>query len=397
MLNGKKIILGITGSIAAYKSAVLVRLLVKSGAEVRVIATRSALDFVTPLTLATLSKNPVYSEFLKNEQGEWVNHVELGLWADLLLITPATANTLAKMASGQGDNLLLATYLSARCPVMFAPAMDLDMYKHPSTLRNLEVLAAAGNQIIQPGTGELASGLIGEGRMAEPAEIMAILVDTLVGKQPLRGKKVMITAGPTYEAIDPVRFIGNRSTGKMGFALAASFVAAGAEVTLISGPTQCVVPKGLHAYVAVESADEMFEAAIQEQDTFDIAIFSAAVADYKAAQVAGQKIKKQHNAMQIDLTPTRDILAALGKAKKPGQFVVGFALETENELANAQEKLLKKNADLIVLNSLQQAGAGFGHDTNQVILVSTQRKLELPLASKQEIADQIVQYVIDQL
>lgn len=397
MLNGKKIILGITGSIAAYKSAVLVRLLVKSGAEVRVIATRSALDFVTPLTLATLSKNPVYSEFLKNEQGEWVNHVELGLWADLLLIAPATANTLAKMASGQGDNLLLATYLSARCPVMFAPAMDLDMYKHPSTLRNLEVLAAAGNQIIQPGTGELASGLIGEGRMAEPAEIMAILVDTLVGKQPLRGKKVMITAGPTYEAIDPVRFIGNRSTGKMGFALAASFVAAGAEVTLISGPTQCVVPKGLHAYVAVESADEMFEAAIQEQDTFDIAIFSAAVADYKAAQVAGQKIKKQHNAMQIDLTPTRDILAALGKAKKPGQFVVGFALETENELANAQEKLLKKNADLIVLNSLQQAGAGFGHDTNQVILVSTQRKLELPLASKQEIADQIVQYVIDQL
>lgn len=397
MLNGKKIILGITGSIAAYKSAILVRLLVKSGAEVRVIATRSALDFVTPLTLATLSKNPVYSEFLKNEQGEWVNHVELGLWGDLLLIAPATANTLAKMATGQCDNLLLATYLSARCPVLFAPAMDLDMYKHPSTLRNLEVLAAAGNQIIQPGTGELASGLFGEGRMAEPEEILAVLEETLVGQQALRGKKVLITAGPTFEAIDPVRFIGNRSTGKMGYALAQSFVAAGAAVTLISGPTQLRPPEGLHAFQAVQSADEMFEAAAAHQANFDIAVFSAAVADYKAAQVADQKIKKQHNAMQIELTPTRDILATLGNAKKAGQFVIGFALETEHELANARKKLVNKNADLVVLNSLQQAGAGFGHDTNQVTLVAAGHTIELPLAPKQEIADQIVQYVIDQL
>lgn len=397
MLNGKKIILGITGSIAAYKSAILVRLLVKSGAEVRVIATRSALDFVTPLTLATLSKNPVYSEFLKNEQGEWVNHVELGLWGDLLLIAPATANTLAKMATGQCDNLLLATYLSARCPVLFAPAMDLDMYKHPSTLRNLEVLAAAGNQIIQPGTGELASGLVGEGRMAEPEEILAVLEETLVGEQALRGKKVLITAGPTFEAIDPVRFIGNRSTGKMGYALAQSFVAAGAAVTLISGPTQLLPPEGLHAFQAVQSADEMFEAAAAHQANFDIAVFSAAVADYKAAQVADQKIKKQHNAMQIELTPTRDILATLGNAKKAGQFVIGFALETEHELANARKKLVNKNADLVVLNSLQQAGAGFGHDTNQVTLVAAGHTIELPLAPKQEIADQIVQYVIDQL
>lgn len=397
MLNGKKIILGITGSIAAYKSAILVRLLVKSGAEVRVIATRSALDFVTPLTLATLSKNPVYSEFLKNEQGEWVNHVELGLWGDLLLIAPATANTLAKMATGQCDNLLLATYLSARCPVLFAPAMDLDMYKHPSTLRNLEVLTAAGNQIIQPGTGELASGLIGEGRMAEPEEILAVLEETLVGQQALRGKKVLITAGPTFEAIDPVRFIGNRSTGKMGYALAQSFVAAGAAVTLISGPTQLRPPEGLHAFQAVQSADEMFEAAAAHQANFDIAVFSAAVADYKAAQVADQKIKKQHNTMQIELTPTRDILATLGNAKKAGQFVIGFALETEHELANARKKLVNKNADLVVLNSLQQAGAGFGHDTNQVTLVAAGHTIELPLAPKQEIADQIVQYVIDQL
>ncbi len=397
MLNGKKIILGITGSIAAYKSAVLVRLLVKSGAEVRVIATRSALDFVTPLTLATLSKNPVYSEFLKNEQGEWVNHVELGLWGDLLLIAPATANTLAKMATGQCDNLLLATYLSARCPVLFAPAMDLDMYKHPSTLRNLEVLAAAGNQIIQPGTGELASGLFGEGRMAEPEEILAVLEETLVGQQALRGKKVLITAGPTFEAIDPVRFIGNRSTGKMGYALAQSFINAGAAVTLISGPTQLLPPEGLHAFQAVQSADEMFEAATAHQANFDIAVFSAAVADYKAAKVAGQKIKKQRNAMHIELAPTQDILATMGNAKRNGQFVVGFALETEQELANAREKLVKKNADLVVLNSLQQAGAGFGHDTNQVTLVAPGHTIELPLATKQEIANQIVQYVIDQL
>ncbi|MDP2187776.1 MAG: bifunctional phosphopantothenoylcysteine decarboxylase/phosphopantothenate--cysteine ligase CoaBC [Sphingobacteriaceae bacterium] len=396
MLTGKKIILGITGSIAAYKTAFLVRSLVKSGAEVRVIATRSALDFVTPLTLSTLSNNPVYSEYLKNEQGEWVNHVEMGLWADLLVIAPATANTLSKMAHGQCDSLLMAVYLSARCEVMFAPAMDLDMYQHPTTRENIQKLISYGNHLIQPGTGPLASGLSGEGRMAEPEDIQGQMEAFFSAKLPLKGKKVVMTAGPTYEAIDPVRFIGNRSTGKMGYALAAELAALGASVKLISGPSALTCPEGVQRQM-VESAEEMYEASLSVFAEADLAIFSAAVADFKPAQSAVQKIKKDGQALAIELVPTRDILAEAGKRKKMGQLLVGFALETNNELAHAQDKLKRKNADLIVLNSLQEAGAGFGHDTNAVTLISATEQIKLPLASKQEIAQQIVQYLINRL
>ncbi len=396
MLTGKKIILGISGSIAAYKTAFLVRSLVKSGAEVRVIATRSALDFVTPLTLSTLSNNPVYSEYLKNEQGEWVNHVEMGLWADLMVIAPATANTLAKMATGQCDNLLMAVYLSARCEVMFAPAMDLDMYQHPTTQQNIARLLSFGNQLIRPGTGPLASGLSGEGRMAEPEEIHSLIESHFQSKLPLSGKKAIITAGPTYEAIDPVRFIGNRSTGKMGYALAAELASLGATVTLISGPSALPCPENVQRQL-VESADEMYEATMALFEQADLAIFSAAVADFKPVKSADQKIKKDGQSLAITLVPTRDILAEAGKRKHAKQFVVGFALETNNELENAQSKLKRKNADLIVLNSLQEAGAGFGHDTNAVTLLTASEQTKLPLASKQEIARQIVQYLINRL
>lgn len=396
MLTGKKIILGITGSIAAYKTAFLVRSLVKSGAEVRVIATRSALDFVTPLTLSTLSNNPVYSEYLKNEQGEWVNHVEMGLWADLLVIAPATANTLSKMANGQCDNLLMAVYLSARCEVLFAPAMDLDMYQHPTTKANIEKLIGYGNHLIKPGTGPLASGLSGEGRMAEPEEIQAQIEAFFSAKMPLTGKKVVLTAGPTYEAIDPVRFIGNRSTGKMGYALAAELASLGASVTLISGPSALACPEGVQRHM-VESAEDMYEATLAVFDRADLAIFSAAVADFKPATSAHQKIKKDGQSLTLALVPTRDILAEAGKRKKAGQIVVGFALETNNELAHAQAKLTRKSADLIVLNSLQEAGAGFGHDTNAVTILTATEQIKLPLASKQEIAKQIVQYLINRL
>lgn len=396
MLTGKKIILGITGSIAAYKTAFLVRSLVKSGAEVRVIATRSALDFVTPLTLSTLSNNPVYSEYLKNEQGEWVNHVDMGLWADLLVIAPATANTLAKMANGQCDNLLLAVYLSARCEVLFAPAMDLDMYQHPTTKANIEKLIGYGNQLIKPGIGPLASGLSGEGRMAEPEEIQTQIEAYFSAKMPFTGKKVVLTAGPTYEAIDPVRFIGNRSTGKMGYALAEALAALGASVTLISGPSALACPAGVHRQM-VESAQEMYVATMAVFAQAELAIFSAAVADFKPATSAGQKIKKDGQSLALDLVPTLDILAEAGKRKQAHQYVVGFALETNNELVNAQGKLQRKNADLIVLNSLQETGAGFGHDTNTVTLITATEQIKLPLASKQEIAKQIVQYLINRL
>jgi len=396
MLTGKKIILGITGSIAAYKTAFLVRSLVKSGAELRVIATRSALDFVTPLTLSTLSNHPVYSEYLKNEQGEWVNHVEMGLWADLMVIAPATANTLSKMAHGQCDNLLMAVYLSARCPVLFAPAMDLDMYQHPATKANIAALQQYGNGLIPPGTGLLASGLSGEGRMAEPEEIHAHILRFFAGSQPLFGKKVLITAGPTYEAIDPVRFIGNRSSGKMGFALAQACKEAGAQVTLICGPSSLSTPEGVER-INVESASEMHEATMSRFEQADWSIFSAAVADYRPATIATQKIKKQDASLRIDLQPTVDILATAGKLKKAHQRIIGFALETENALHNAQQKLTRKNADLIVLNTLADDGAGFGTDTNKVTLVSNEETLELPLASKQEIARQIVSYLCSRL
>lgn len=396
MLTGKKIILGITGSIAAYKTAFLVRSLVKSGAEVRVIATRSALDFVTPLTLSTLSHHPVYSEYLKNEQGEWVNHVEMGLWADLMVIAPATANSLSKMATGQCDNLLMAVYLSARCPVLFAPAMDLDMYQHPTTKANIDRLQAYGNGLIPPGTGPLASGLSGEGRMAEPEEIHEHILRFFVGNQPLMGKNVLITAGPTYEAIDPVRFIGNRSSGKMGFALARACKEAGATVVLISGPSNLPTPEGVER-INVESAAEMHEATMLRFEQSDWSIFSAAVADYRPAAAANQKIKKQDAALSIELQPTIDILATAGKLKKPHQRIIGFALETENALENAKGKLIRKNADLIVLNTLADAGAGFGTDTNKVTLVTKEENFVLPLASKQEIARQIVSFFSKQL
>lgn len=396
MLTGKKILLAITGSIAAYKTAFLVRSLVKSGAEVRVIATRSALDFVTPLTLSTLSNNPVYSEYLKNEQGEWVNHVDLGLWADLMVVAPATANTLSKMATGQCDNLVMAVYLSAKCAVMFAPAMDLDMYRHPTTRANIDKLLSYGNLLIPPGTGPLASGLHGEGRMAEPEEIQGHITDYFTSKLPLKSKKVLITAGPTYEAIDPVRFIGNRSTGKMGYALAAACASAGAEVILVSGPSALPAPAGV-TKLSVESAEEMHEASMQHWPNAHIGIFSAAVADYKPAKVANQKIKKANSSLEINLTPTIDILSAAGKSKQAGQYLVGFALETENELANARGKLQRKNANLIVLNSLRDAGAGFGHDTNVVQLVSADKEVSLPLASKDEIAEKIVAYICEHI
>lgn len=397
MLAGKKILLGITGSIAAYKSASLVRLFKKSGAEVQVVATSSALDFITPLTLSTLSERPVYSQFVKNEQGEWVNHVDLALWADLLVIAPASANTLAKMASGGCDNLLLAVYLSAKCPVFFAPAMDLDMYKHGSTQKNINTLVGYGNHFIQPGTGQLASGLEGEGRMAEPEDIL-VQVHNYFHRSALAGKEVLLTAGPTYEAIDPVRFIGNRSTGKMGYALARELVLAGARVHLISGPTAMAIPAGLSSFTAVESAADMFAACASRFPTADVAIMSAAVADYSPTNPANQKIKKTTSDLTVQLKSTTDILAWMGQKKGNKQFLLGFALETNDGLVHARAKLERKKLDAIVLNSLQDAGAGFGHDTNQVTLLSANGdEVHLSLRSKDEIASEIVAYLDQQI
>lgn len=392
-LAGKKILLGVCGSIAAYKSALLIRLLVKHGADVKVIMTSSAHDFITPLTLATLSKNPVLTNFSKDETGQWNNHVELGLWADLMIIAPASANTLAKMANGLCDNLLLATYLSARCPVLFAPAMDLDMWQHPATQSNLQRLATFGNQLIEPTHGELASGLIGTGRMAEPEQIV-VAIENFFKPGKLAGKKALITAGPTYEALDPVRFIGNHSTGKMGYALAEELVRQGANVTLVSGPTHLTAPAGV-TLVKVTSAEEMFQASQKHFSHADITIFSAAVADYRPAHKADQKIKKGNGSMSIELVKTYDIAAELGKQKKPGQVTVGFALETENEKINAQSKLKSKNFDLIVLNSLNDSGAGFGHDTNKITLLTATDTQEFNLKSKKEVAADIVTAIIE--
>ena len=371
VLRGKKVVLGVTAGIAAYKAAFLVRGFVKAGATVRVIMTPKAKEFVTPLTLSTLSKNEVLSTFT-NEESEnalWNNHVELGLWADFLVIAPATANTLSKMASGASDNLLLATYLSAKCPVYFVPAMDLDMYKHPSTANSFKQLTAYGNIMIPATSGELASGLEGKGRMAEPEDIIAFIEADILKKLPLRGKKVLITAGPTYEAIDPVRFIGNHSSGKMGYAIATEAANLGAEVILISGPTSLELKHNLIDLIRVTSAAEMFDAVQKFYDDVDIVIAAAAVADYKPAEVATQKIKKKVDALTINLTATQDILAHLGKSKK-NQFLVGFALETENEIENARSKIARKNLDLIVLNSLNDKGAGFKTDTNKVTFIA---------------------------
>jgi phosphopantothenoylcysteine decarboxylase/phosphopantothenate--cysteine ligase len=392
-LAGKKILLGVCGSIAAYKSALLVRLLVKNGADVKVIMTAAAHDFITPLTLSTLSKNPVLTHFSKDETGQWNNHVELGLWADVFVLAPASANTLAKMANGLCDNLLLATYLSARCPVMFAPAMDLDMWQHASTQANLKTLMAFGNILIEPTHGELASGLVGTGRMAEPEQILQS-IEFFFKPGRLTGKKALVTAGPTYEALDPVRFIGNHSTGKMGFAIAEELSREGAEVILVSGPTHLTAPAGVNV-VKVNSAEEMFMASKTYFASADITVFSAAVADYKPASKADQKIKKGSGPMVIELVKTYDIAAELGKLKKPGQITVGFALETENERTNAQSKLKAKNFDLIVLNSLNDAGAGFGHDTNKISIISASTSKEFNLKSKKEVAGDIVTAIIE--
>lgn len=396
-LRDKKILLGVTGSIAAYKSALLVRLLVKEGAQVKVILTEAAKEFITPLTLATLSKNPVLSSFTRNETGEWNNHVELGLWADIMLIAPASANTLARCANGIADNLLVATYLSARCPVFFAPAMDLDMYKHPGTLSNLEKLISYGNQIIHASYGELASGLIGEGRLAEPEHIVHELNRRFLKSDILKGKKVLVTAGPTQEPIDPVRFISNHSSGKMGYAIAEAFSMAGAEVIIVSGPVAIPVPIGIKVE-KVLSAQQMYEAVEKRFNESDIVILAAAVADYTPRHVADKKIKKKEDVFSIELTKTIDIAATLGAQKKSNQLIVGFALETDNELENAKGKLEKKNFDMIVLNSLQDKGAGFRYDTNKIkILDKTGHLYDFDLKPKQEVAEDILNIVIEKL
>jgi len=398
MLKGKKIIVGITGSIAAYKAAMLVRLLVKNGAEVKVIMTEAALDFITPLTLSTLSKNPVITTFKKEATGEWNNHVELGLWADALLIAPASANTIAKMANGICDNFLLATYLSARCTTYFAPAMDLDMYKHTTTVDNLKRLKSFGNKIINPGVGELASGLHGEGRMAEPEEIVFFLEKEFSKNLPLSKKKVLVTAGPTYEAIDPVRFIGNHSSGKMGFALAEEFARKGAEVTLVCGPNSLSLSTNTIKRVDVVSADELYEASIKAFKNADIAVLSAAVADFKPAKIASQKIKKATSSKSIELIPTKDTLAALGKLKRKNQLLVGFALETNNEIENAKQKIKNKNLDFIVLNSLNDKGAGFKSDTNKISIIDKHNKItKFELKTKFQVAQDIVNKITQKL
>jgi phosphopantothenoylcysteine decarboxylase/phosphopantothenate--cysteine ligase len=396
VLSGKKILLGVSGGIAAYKTANLVRLFIKAGAQVQVVMSPASLHFVTPLTLATLSKNPVYSTFYSEEEatGEWNNHVELGLWADFMVIAPATANTLSKMANGNCDNLLIATYLSAKCPVYFAPAMDLDMYKHPSTLDSFHKLKAFGNIIIPAENGELASGLSGEGRMAEPENIVAFLENDLLEKLPLKGKKILITAGPTYEAIDPVRFIGNHSSGKMGFDIANEAANKGAEVILVSGPTHLNVQNSSIKLIRVTSAQDMYDACHQYYKDVDVAISAAAVADYRPKNVAHQKIKKNETTFSIELEKTKDILASLGEQKK-NQFLIGFALETENEIEHAKLKIQKKNLDLIVLNSLNDKGAGFGMPTNKVTFISKDLTIEpKELKSKEEVAQDIINKVI---
>lgn len=388
-LSGKKIILGLSGSIAAYKAAFLTRLFIKAGAEVKVLMTPAAGHFISPLTLSTLSRNPVLSD-VQSEAG-WNNHVELGLWADAMLIAPATANTLARLANGICDNILAAVYLSARCPVFLAPAMDVDMWHHPATRANIERLQTFGNHLIPVGHGELASGLIGEGRMAEPEAILHFLAEHFAQQAELQGKQLLITAGPTYEAIDPVRFIGNRSSGKMGVALAEEAARRGAKITLVLGPSALQVRHPGIETIRVESAQEMYEQSLAHFPSAHAAILAAAVADYRPSQVADRKIKKEAGTPEILLERTPDIAAALGKMKRAEQRTVGFALETDNELVNAQKKLEKKNFDLIVLNSLRDAGAGFQHDTNKISLLGKDNKtLHFELKTKAAVAKDII-------
>jgi len=399
MLSGKNILLGISGGIAAYKTTFLVRLLIKAGAHVKIVMTQSAGSFVSPLTLSTLSKNPVLLDFVNEEDGSlsWNNHVELGLWADIMLIAPATANTLSKMANGTCDNLLLATYLSAKCPVYFAPAMDLDMYKHPSTKNSLDKLKSFGNTMIPAESGELASGLHGEGRMAEPENIVAFLREDLANGLPLSGKKVLITAGPTREAIDPVRFLGNRSTGTMGFELAKKAANLGANVILISGPTHLNIDHNNIQLIRVTSAQEMYEACHEHYADTDIAICAAAVADYRPKTIATEKVKKKDGELFIELERTPDILMSLGETKK-NQFLVGFALETQNELENAKGKLKRKHLDGIVLNSLKDDGAGFGGTTNKITFIDKNSEIKtFDLKTKSEVASDIWEEIISRI
>ncbi len=399
VLSGKHILLGITAGIAAYKTAALVRLFIKAGAHVRVIMTPAAKEFITPLTLSTLSKNPVISSFTDDtdDNAVWNNHVELGLWADLFVVAPATANTLSKMASGNSDNFLVATYLSAKCPVYFAPAMDLDMHKHPTTKTSIETLKSIGNNLIPATSGELASGLVGEGRMAEPEAILEHIELHVLGQLPLYGKRVLVTAGPTYEAIDPVRFIGNHSSGLMGFEIANSAAQLGAEVVLITGPTHLKAKNSRIKIVPVMSADEMYTQVHAYFDAVDVAIASAAVADYKPKNAAPSKIKKSASTLSLELEKTKDILASIG-ALKSHQLLVGFALETNDEVANAIKKLKSKNLDLIVLNSLNDKGAGFGGKSNKVTLIDKNLvQTEFPLKSKADVAKDIMNELLKQI
>ncbi|MCB9173656.1 MAG: bifunctional phosphopantothenoylcysteine decarboxylase/phosphopantothenate--cysteine ligase CoaBC [Flavobacteriales bacterium] len=397
MLKGKNILLGISGGIASYKIATLTRLLKKSGANIKVVMTPAAKEFITPLTLSTLSENPVYSSFADKQTGEWNSHVELGLWADVMVVAPATANTIAKMANGICDNLLLATYLSAKCPVFVAPAMDLDMYLHPTTTKNINTLKEFGYTIIDAVDGELASGLVGKGRMEEPEKIAELLRDFFKSEQLLKGKKVLITAGPTYEQIDPVRFIGNNSSGKMGVELAKKALDLGADVTLVIGPNKQVKVDGIN-WIDVKSAEEMYNQVHKHVKKADIVIMSAAVADFKPKKVSKQKIKKNNADLIIDLEPTQDILKSVGNIKTKNQLLVGFALESNNELENAKTKLKSKNLDLIVLNSLNDKGAGFEFDTNKVSIIDNSNKVDkFELKSKSEVAHDIFNKIVSLL
>lgn len=393
MIAGKKIVLGITGSIAAYKACLIIRGLVKRGAEVQVVITPAGKEFITPVTLSALTHKPVISEFFSQRDGSWHSHVDLGLWADAMLIAPCTASTLGKMAHGIADNMLITTYLSMKAPVFIAPAMDLDMYNHPATQENLRTLIGYGNHVIEPGCGFLASGLEGKGRMEEPEKIIQALEDFFQTQQDLKGKKILITAGPTYEKIDPVRFIGNYSSGKMGFALAEECAKRGAEVTLIAGPVALSCSSGIHR-VNVESCQEMYNASIEAFPLQDAAILCAAVADFKPAMTADRKIKRGEDGLRLQLEPTQDIAASLGKMKQERQRLVAFALETDHEESNAESKLKKKNADFVVLNSTRNKGTTFRTDDNQIIIVSPQGKKEYGKKPKSEVARDIVDELV---
>lgn len=398
MLENKKIVLGITGGIAAYKACNLARLLIKKGAEVQVVMTPSAKEFITPLTLSTLTQKPVVSEFFDRRDGSWHSHVDIGLWADAMIVAPATASSIGKMANGIADNMLVTTYLSMKAPVFVAPAMDLDMFAHPSTQQNIQRLVAYGNHIIEPGTGFLASKLEGKGRMEEPEKIVEVLEQYFANQQRLSGKKVLITAGPTYEKIDPVRFVGNYSSGKMGFALAEACALQGAEVTLVSGPVMLQTKHPAIRRIDVESAQEMYDAATSHFPEADITILSAAVADFTPETTADKKIKRKGDELVLNLRPTQDIAAALGTLKKDNQLLVGFALETDNEMQNAQSKMERKNLDFIVLNSLQDKGAGFRVDTNKITILDRQQgTTAYDVKTKQEVAEDIVEYLVRKL